>query len=124
MRQTRATLKKYVAIIFLPGKKTLHHSLPRWKILFGRPASVASDKAVAHPPSMKKKSTSQSAFFRLRSIAFLLCAAAACSILTGTLLAFLRPETPAKVSQRTLTFAERISHQRAIEEVYWRHRIW
>src|SRR5205823_319641 len=73
---------------------------------------------------MKKKSTSQSAFFRLRSIAFLLCAAAACSILTGTLLAFLRPETPAKVSQRTLTFAERISHQRAIEEVYWRHRIW
>ena len=27
-------------------------------------------------------------------------------------------------SSRTLTFAERIAHQRAIEEVYWRHRIW
>ena len=25
---------------------------------------------------------------------------------------------------RTLTFAERVSYQRAIEEVYWRHRIW
>jgi hypothetical protein len=29
-----------------------------------------------------------------------------------------------KVSQRTLTFAERVAYQRAIEEVYWRHRIW
>ncbi len=26
--------------------------------------------------------------------------------------------------QRTLTFEERVSYQRAIEEVYWRHRIW
>src|SRR5207248_3608113 len=24
----------------------------------------------------------------------------------------------------TLTFAERVAYQRAIEEVYWRHRIW
>ena len=31
---------------------------------------------------------------------------------------------PAKSSQRTLTFAERVAYQRAIEEVYWRHRIW
>ena len=45
-------------------------------------------------------------------------------LLTGTLLVFLRPEAPAKVSHRTLTFAERIAYQRAIEEVYWRHRIW
>src|SRR5437773_7888867 len=28
------------------------------------------------------------------------------------------------VSKRTLTFAERVTYQRAIEEVYWRHRIW
>src|SRR5437867_12292279 len=27
-------------------------------------------------------------------------------------------------AQRTLTFAERVAYQRAIEEVYWRHRIW
>src|SRR5882762_1112147 len=26
--------------------------------------------------------------------------------------------------QRTLTFAERVAYQRAIEEIYWRHRIW
>src|SRR5262245_61312156 len=25
---------------------------------------------------------------------------------------------------RTLTFAERVAYQRAIEDVYWRHRIW
>jgi hypothetical protein len=30
---------------------------------------------------------------------------------------------PAKVSQRTLTFVERVAYQRAIEDVYWRHRI-
>src|SRR6266436_375159 len=28
------------------------------------------------------------------------------------------------ISQRTVTFAERVAYQRAIEEVYWRHRIW
>src|SRR5205814_4223436 len=28
------------------------------------------------------------------------------------------------VSKRTLTFAERVAYQRAIEEAYWRHRIW
>src|SRR5206468_10341028 len=29
-----------------------------------------------------------------------------------------------KIPHRTLTFAERVAYQRAIEEVYWRHRIW
>jgi len=38
--------------------------------------------------------------------------------------ALLHPEAHAKASQRTLTFAERAWYQRAIEEVYWRHRIW
>jgi N-acetylneuraminic acid mutarotase len=28
------------------------------------------------------------------------------------------------VPKRTLTFTERVAYQRAIEEVYWRHRIW
>src|SRR6266496_2921604 len=27
-------------------------------------------------------------------------------------------------ADRTLTFAERVTYQRAIEEVYWQHRIW
>jgi N-acetylneuraminic acid mutarotase len=34
-----------------------------------------------------------------------------------------RAETVSNQS-RTLTFAERVAYQRAIEEVYWRHRIW
>ena len=45
-------------------------------------------------------------------------------MLSSTQLAFFRPEAATKVSQRTLTFAERVAYQRAIEEVYWRHRIW
>ena len=45
-------------------------------------------------------------------------------MITGTLLAFFHPEAPAKASQRALTFAERVAYQRAIEGVYWRHRIW
>ena len=75
---------------------------------------------------MNKKSTSsQSAFFSPGVlIALLLCAAVACSILVGTLVAFYPPKARTKISQATLTFAERVSYQRAIEEVYWRHRIW
>ena len=41
-----------------------------------------------------------------------------------TLLAFSRSETRTSVSKKTLTFAERVAYQRAIEDVYWRHRIW
>src|SRR5258705_13894982 len=72
---------------------------------------------------MKKKSTSQSA----RVLIALLVCGAACSIVTGTLLAYFRTDTPARVSHPAvagLTFAERVSYQRAIEDVYWRHRIW
>jgi hypothetical protein len=38
--------------------------------------------------------------------------------------ASLSSEAAASASQRTLTFAERVTYQRAIEDVYWRHRIW
>lgn len=44
-------------------------------------------------------------------------------MIAGTLLAFFRTDVP-KASQRTLTFEERVSFQRTIEEVYWRHRVW
>jgi N-acetylneuraminic acid mutarotase len=73
---------------------------------------------------MKNKLTNQSGFFCSRILFALPICAAACSIVAGTLLAFLLPGTPANGSQRTLTFAERVAYQRAIEEVYWRHRIW
>src|SRR6266566_5400050 len=35
-----------------------------------------------------------------------------------------RPEATNTAPQRTLTFADRVAYQRAVEEVYWRHRIW
>jgi hypothetical protein len=96
---------------------------------------LALAERLAHNLFMKREHTALSApgrhnlgeagFFNLRaSIALLVCGAAACSVASGALLAFFRPETPAKVSQRTLTFPERVTYQRAIEEVYWRHRIW
>src|SRR5881398_841134 len=31
---------------------------------------------------------------------------------------------PSKQTRRTLSFADRVAYQRAIEEVYWQHRIW
>jgi hypothetical protein len=34
------------------------------------------------------------------------------------------PVTPSKQTQRILTFVDRVGYQRAIEDVYWRHRIW
>jgi N-acetylneuraminic acid mutarotase len=45
-------------------------------------------------------------------------------MITGTLLAFSHSEAPTKVPHAALTFAERVAYQRAIEDVYWRHRIW
>jgi len=62
--------------------------------------------------------------FYLLLLALVVCSAAAGSMLSGTLLAFFRSEAPSKVFPRTLTFAERVAYQRAIEDVYWRHRIW
>src|SRR5438552_606846 len=71
-------------------------------------------------PKQEKETMNKANVLKL---ALLLCAAA-CSIITGTLLAFFGPEAPSNLSQRTLTFAERVAYQRSIEEVYWRHRIW
>jgi N-acetylneuraminic acid mutarotase len=75
---------------------------------------------------MKKKRAAQSGLFSLRAIpALLFCTAAICSMLvTETLPAFFRSGTATKTSERTLTFAQRVAYQRAIEEVYGRHRIW
>src|SRR6476660_10029272 len=73
---------------------------------------------------MKRKRTAQFGSFSLQLV---LCSAAVCSMITGTLLAFFHPGAPAKTSHPAaagLTFAERVAYQRAIEDVYWRHRIW
>ena len=73
---------------------------------------------------MKKASANRFAFSRPRTVFLLVLCAVTCLFVTRTLLAFLHPQASANVSQRTLTFEERVSYQRAIEEVYWRHRIW
>ena len=54
----------------------------------------------------------------------LLVFAATCSILCATLLGSSQSRGPTNPSQRTLTFEDRVAYQRAIEDVYWRHRIW
>src|SRR6476660_8072710 len=74
---------------------------------------------------MKQRCTSRFAFSSPRALtALFVFAAAGCLVVSGTLPAFFLPETQIKNSQRTLTFGERVAYQRAIEEVYWRHRIW
>src|SRR5437773_780680 len=84
---------------------------------------------------MRNKSTCRSApalhsrgeggFFHPRTlVTLLICGAAAYSLVSGTLFGFLRPEASSEVFRRTLTFAERVAYQTAIEDVYWRHRIW
>ena len=45
-------------------------------------------------------------------------------LVAGTVMAFFGPQASTKVLPRTLSFAERVAYQRAIEDVYWRHRIW
>ena len=76
---------------------------------------------------MKKKLAAQSALCSLRAILALLLCAGACFIVTSTLFAFLHSEAPTQESHPTnvrLTFEDRVTYQRAIEDVYWRHRIW
>ena len=72
-----------------------------------------------------EKPTSHFAFFNPHVlIALLFCATVACWILNVPLLCFSQPKAPSNVPDRTLTIAERVAYQRAIEDVYWRHRIW
>jgi N-acetylneuraminic acid mutarotase len=76
---------------------------------------------------MKRKSSTSSAFFSPRALlVVLLCAATACFVVIPIRsgLAFHQPQASSSRFQRPLTFEERVSYQRAIEDVYWRHRIW
>ena len=73
---------------------------------------------------MRRKYISDSGFLTRRAFAALLLCAVTCFVVTRTLPAFFQSDASANVSQRTLTFAERVAYQRAIEDVYWRHRVW
>src|SRR5215212_5628846 len=57
------------------------------------------------------------------SVVHLLCVAALC-FATPKLLGLSPAAQSSKPSARTLTFEQRVTYQRAIEEVYWSHRIW
>src|SRR5262249_46967263 len=64
-----------------------------------------------------------SAFFTQRILFTVVVCAVACFVSARTLPGFFKNQS-ANDSQRTLTFAERVMYQRAIEDVYWQHRIW
>jgi hypothetical protein len=67
-------------------------------------------------------------FLSPRALVSLLCSIAVSTlVLLGTMLAFSHSETPTSLSHPAaagLTFVERVAYQRAIEDIYWRHRIW
>src|SRR6266700_6553887 len=73
---------------------------------------------------MQRRSTSRSAFLNARDLVTLLFCATACLIAARTLPAFFQDDASGKFSRQTLSFAERVAYQHAIEDVYWRHRIW
>jgi hypothetical protein len=73
----------------------------------------------------KRSQLGEGGFFNFRAlIGLLLCGATAYFILIPIRSGLAYLHEPSKASQRTLSFEERVSCQRAIEEVYWRHRIW
>src|SRR6516165_3685728 len=71
---------------------------------------------------MKKRVPSATGAHLLRGAFYLLL------LLAGTLMvASFHPDAKARAANPAvagLTFAERVAYQRAIEEVYWRYRIW
>jgi hypothetical protein len=66
----------------------------------------------------------QSGVFNPRLLTALVLCLGTCLIVARTLPAFFQSDGSAKSSRRTLSFAERVAYQHAIEDVYWRHRIW
>ena len=66
----------------------------------------------------------QSGFSPLRVSLTILVWAVASWMLGATVLGFFRAEAPNRGSQAMLSFSERVAYQRAIEDVYWRHRFW
>jgi hypothetical protein len=90
--------------------------------------------AFSESSSMRRRCTVESAFahrnvdqggfFNLPASVLVLCGLAGCSVLSATLFGFFCPQPSSRVCQRTLSLSERVAYQRAIEDVYWHHRIW
>src|SRR5882724_12490601 len=73
---------------------------------------------------MKKKPRVRDIFLNRCSLLPLMICGAALFLVTGTLLALVHKNASPQIEPQTLTFSERVAYQRAIEDVYWRHRIW
>ena len=74
---------------------------------------------------LKKQTNRDIQAHLIQSAFYLLMLAAMCSIPFALAERnAIKAEAPTKFSQRTLTFADRVAYQRAVEEVYWRHRVW
>jgi hypothetical protein len=74
---------------------------------------------------MQKKFASSLAFFSPKTLILILLGTAVCSALIPITSGQASSQAQlTNASNRTLTFEERVTYQRAIEEVYWRHRIW
>ena len=74
-----------------------------------------------------KKSNSNTKAQIFRSAFYLLLLLAICAMplaLAKRSFGGLTTSAPPSKQTGTLSFAERVAYQRAIEEVYWRHRIW
>jgi N-acetylneuraminic acid mutarotase len=71
---------------------------------------------------VKNSSHRQTVMLRQGTFISGICAAA--WFFGGPMLLASTPAVAAKDTLRGLTFEERVKYQRAIEEVYWRHRIW
>ena len=88
---------------------------------------LTNQSAPARQPAREsfRSSLGEGGFFRPRVLlSLLVCLAAGCFVASDGLLAFFRTDAPSNHPERTITFAERVAYQRAIEEVYWHHRIW
>jgi len=75
-------------------------------------------KRTSTSSSMRRRYISDSGFLTRSAFSALVICAMTCFAVTRTLPGFFQGQTPANVSQRTLTFAERVTYQRAIEDVY------
>ena len=81
--------------------------------------------AILDHPKMKKHDNPSIEAHLLRGTFYLLLVVAFCVIPFAVAERnATKPKVPTKVSQRTLMFTERVAYQRAIEDVYWRHRNW
>src|SRR5215471_1846597 len=70
---------------------------------------------------MQRMTASHFVFLREKVLLTQFLCAVACSTVTAIPPSFGASPT---VSQGAFTFAERVAYQRAIEDIYWRHRIW